>query len=251
MVGALRPVAVSAPAPVAVAAAAPVQAASAPADGGGGGGRQAGQRRGPVSSPVAAMPAPARVTAPAAAIPASPAGAGGASAGPGLPQPLQPPGGGADPTAFRATEVVALAQLVLSRNFHGPVRMATAQELLYQARSALAKGESSLASDLASLAARVMAPAGHDGTGRHISAESMQGGGGAVELPPVSGAAQAQASGLQGGVPPAPAALVPLQGLAPLTLRERGVVLQPPPARPRLLAPRLATDGTPRGIPRT
>ncbi len=154
--------------------------------------------------------------------------------------PLQPPGGSMDPTAFRATAVVALAQLVMTRNFNGPVRTATAQELLLQARMALGRGESSLASDLAGLASRVMAPQGFDGTGRQMGhrptevvAEMMQDGGDAPESEP------------------APPVQDTLRGLAPLTLRESGVEFQPPPAMPRAQAPRLATDGTPIGIPRT
>lgn len=177
-------------------------------------------------------------------------------------EPMDVPGGSADPTAFHASEVVALAQLVLSRNFHGPVRYATAQELLYQARMALGKGDSSLASDLANLAARMLAPQGHDGTGRSLAgrseellAEAMAGGG----LPAGAPSAPTAASGIRGApvpamsasTPPPPIPAAPLQGLAPLTARERGVVLQAAPIRPRSVAPRLATDGTPRGIPRT
>jgi hypothetical protein len=221
-----------------------------------------------VNAAVAALPqstAAVPVQQQAAAVPVQRAG----PVADDLAPPLQAPGGGADPTAFRATEVVALAQLVLSRNFHGPVRTATAQELLFQARMALAKGESTLASDLASLASRMMAPQGVDGAFRHVApgpeamaAEAMQQGGRAAEAMRRGGqvaqawaapsATLAQAPAPSGPVvPPAPVAMVPLQGLAPLTLRERGVVLQQPPPGPRSLAPRLITDGTPRGIPRT
>ncbi len=131
-------------------------------------------------------------------------------------------------SSFRSTEIVALAHLVLTREFHGPVRMATAQELLHHARLALGGGHTRLASDLAKLAAQMMGP--RDGDDAALAAELMQ----------------------EGGGPTAPDTPAPAsRALSPLELRERGVVLEPAPERPRAVPVRLATDGTPRGIPRT
>jgi hypothetical protein len=144
------------------------------------------------------------------------------------PRVSSPPG--ADPTTLRATEVVALAQMVLTREFRGPVRTATAQELLHQAKMALGRGDSSLAADLASLASRVMNPGiAGPGPGAALppAGELMQeGGGGALDLPPGAGA-----------------------GIRSLAAREPELVLESPPAEPRPLPIRLMTDGTPRGIP--
>ncbi|MBM3266538.1 MAG: hypothetical protein FJZ01_02720 [Candidatus Sericytochromatia bacterium] len=135
-------------------------------------------------------------------------------------------------SSFRSTEIVALAQLVLTREFHGPVRTATAQELLQHARLALGRGEAAFAADLASLAAKMMAPGNRSG---ELAGELMQDGGGALSDPATEA----------GTRPPA------LPGLEVLELRERGVVLEPPAQPPRAIPPRLASEWKPRGIPRT
>ncbi|MBM3275970.1 MAG: hypothetical protein FJZ00_12520 [Candidatus Sericytochromatia bacterium] len=135
-----------------------------------------------------------------------------------------------DPTTLRATEVVALAQMVLTREFRGPVRTATAQELLHQAKVALGRGESSLAADLASLASRVMNP-------------PIAGSGPGGALPP-AGELMHEGGGAALDVSAGPGA-----GIRKLAAREPELDLAPPPAEARPLPIRLMTDGTPRGIP--